>query len=156
MPLNEDTLRQFKRYSKFYLQNIEGSKQICWRVEAVDAISTPGILEVTAVEYYANEFEDDMKNGIVGGLVEEIQNPNTEDVEETIVGETFIKPKTTYTYYFNGSLPSEWMVKGKHLPLKTKKIDDYTIEIMWDSTYSGQFILSYGDYEKTIVVESLF
>ena len=39
---------------------------------------------------------------------------------------------------------------------KTKKIDDYTIEIMWDSTYSGQFILSYGDYEKTIVVESLF
>lgn len=156
MPLNEDTLKQFKRYSKFYLQNIEGSKQICWRVEAVDAISTPGILEVAAVEYYANEFEDDMKNGIVGGLIEEIQNPNTEDVEETIIGETFIKPKTTYTYYFNGSLLSEWVVKGKHLPLKAKKIDDYTIEIIWDSTYSGQFTLSYGDYEKTIVVESLF
>ena len=156
MPLNEDTIKQFKRYSKFYLQNVEGDHKVCWRVEATDSISTPGILEVVAVEYYANETEDDIENGIVGGLVEEIKNPNTEDVEDAIVGETFIKPKTTYTYYFNGSLLSEWVVKGKHLPLKTKKINDYTIEIMWDSTYSGQFILSYGDYEKMIVVESLF
>lgn len=156
MPLNKDTLNQFTRYSKFYLQNIQGERKVCWRVEATDSISTPGILEVVAQEYYSNEFEDDIKNGIVGGLVEEIKNPNAEDVEDAIVGETFIKPKTTYTYYFNGSLLLEWMVKGKHLPLKTKKIDEYTIEIMWDSTYSGQFILSYGDYEKTIVVESLF
>ena len=156
MPLNEDTLKQFKRYSKFYLQNVEGEHKVCWRVEATDSISTPGILEVTAVEYYANETEDDIENGIVGGLIEEIKNPNSEEVEDAIIGEIFIKPKTTYTYYFNGSLLSEWVIKGKHLPLKTKKINDYTIEIMWDSTYSGQFILSYGDYEKTIVVESLF
>ena len=33
-------------------------------------------------------------------LVEEIKNPNTEDVENTIIGETFIKPKTTYQYNF--------------------------------------------------------
>ena len=156
MPLNKDTLKQFTRYSKFYLQNIEGEHKVCWRVEATDSISTPGILEVIAQEYYSNEFEDDIENGIVGGLVEEIKNPNTEEVEDAIVGETFIKPKTTYTYYFNGSLLSEWKVKGKYLPLKTKIIDDYTIEIMWDSTYSGQFVLSYGDYEKTIVIESLF
>jgi hypothetical protein len=30
----------------------------------------PGILEITAVEYYANEHEDDIENGIAGGLVE--------------------------------------------------------------------------------------
>ena len=156
MPLNEDTLKQFKRYSKFYLQNVEGKDKVCWRVEATDYISTPGILEVTAVEYYANETEDDIENGIVGGLIEEIKNPNIEEVEDAIIGETFIKPKTTYTYYFNGSLLSDWEVKGKHLPIKAKKLDDYTIELIWDSTYSGQFILSYGDYEKTIVVESLF
>ena len=35
-------------------------------------------------------------------------------------------------------------------------LDEYTIELTWDSTYSGQFDLSYGDYKKTIVVESLF
>lgn len=156
MPLNEDTLKQFKRYSKFYLQNVEGEHKVCWRVEATDSISTPGILEVTAVEYYSNEFEDDIENGIVGGLVEEIKNPNSEKVEDAIIGETFIKPKTTYTYYFNGSLLSDWELKGKYLPIKTKKIDEYTIELIWDSTYSGQFVLSYGDYNKTIVVESLF
>ena len=156
MPLNQDTLKQFKRYSKFYLQNIEGEDKVCWRVEAVDSISTPGVLEVSALEYYANETEDDLENGIVGGLVEEIKNPNDEEVEDAIIGPTFIKPKTTYTYYFNGSLLSDWKIEGIHLPLKTKKIDEYTLEIIWDSTYSGQFILSYGDYNKTIIVESLF
>lgn len=157
MPLNEDTLKQFKRYSKFYLQNIEGSEQVCWRVEATDSISTPGILEVTAVEYYANKDEDDIENGIVGGLVEEIKNPNTEDVENTIIGETFIKPKTTYQYKFDGALSSQWGVDRAGLPLKIERTDDeHIINLTWDSTYSGQFILSYGDYYKTIVIESLF
>jgi len=60
MPKNEDTLKYFKRYSKFYLPNADmPEREICWRVEAFDSISTPGILEITAVEYYANEFEDD-------------------------------------------------------------------------------------------------
>lgn len=158
MPLNDDTLKQFKRYSKFYLQNVAGEEKVCWRVEATDCISTPGILEVTAVEYYANETEDDLENGIVGGLVEEIQNPNDAETEDAIIGDTFIKPKTTHRYYFNGSLLSDWRVKSpnKNLPLKIEKIDDYTLDIKWDSTYSGQFSLLYGDYEKTIIVESLF
>ena len=156
MPLNDDTLKQFKRYSKFYLQNIAGEEQVCWRVEATDYISTPGILEVTAVEYYVNKDEDDIENGIVGGLIEEIQNPNTEEVEDAIVGETFIKPKTTNRYQFSGALLSDWEVIGNKLPVQITKIDDYTIDLYWDSTYSGQFVLTYGGYEKTIVVESLF
>lgn len=156
IPLNEDTLKQFKRYSKFYLQNIEGKHQVCWRVEATDSISTPGILEVTAVEYYANKFEDDIQNGIVGGFVTEIENPNNEEVEQTILGETFIKPKVTYQYSFDGGLLSEWKINGIDLPLWTNKIDERTIELRWEATHSGQFILSYGEYEKTIVVESLF
>ena len=156
MPLNEDTLKQFKRYTKFYLQNIAGSEKICWRVEAVDSISTPGILEINAIEYYANETEDDIENGIVGGLIEENSNPNCTEIEEIIIGETFIKPKTTNRYCFNGSIVAEWRVEGKNLPIKINKINEHTIELIWDSTYSGQFILSYGDYQKTIVVESLF
>ena len=60
-------LDYFNRYDKFYLA--EDDKKICWRVEATDWISTPGILEVTAVEYYVNEFEDDVENGVAGGLV---------------------------------------------------------------------------------------
>ena len=100
---------------------------------------------------------DDIENGIVGGLVEEIKNPNTEDVENTIIGETFIKPKTTSQYKFDGALSSQWGVDRAGLPLKIERTDDeHIINLTWDSTYSGQFVLSYGDYYKTIVIESLF
>lgn len=74
MPKNEETLKYFKRYSKFYLQGDE----VCWRVEAIDWISTPDILEVVAVEYYANETEDDIENGIAGGLIVKPIDPNSE------------------------------------------------------------------------------
>jgi hypothetical protein len=103
MPSDEATLKYFKRYTKFYLQNDElRNEKICWRVEAIDWISTPGILEVTAVEYYANADEDDLDNGIVGGLILNETNPNDEETEATIIGETFIKPKKTYEYTFDG------------------------------------------------------
>ena len=47
MPSTKETLEYFRRYAKFYLQNnIEGSEKICWRVEAIDQLSTPGILEI--------------------------------------------------------------------------------------------------------------
>ena len=72
MPRTEQTLKHFKRYTKFYLQNPEpGAENICWRVEAIDWISTPGILEINAVEYYANETEDDVENGVVGAFINE-------------------------------------------------------------------------------------
>ena len=101
MPKNKDTLKYFRRYSKFYLQGLEdGSEQICWRVEATDSISMPGILEITAVEYYANEIEDDVENGIVGGLKSTLIQPETN--ESLIKGIGFIKPKMFYEFEYTG------------------------------------------------------
>lgn len=152
MPLNEYTKKYFTRYNKFYLQGDD----ICWRVEAVDHISTPGILEVTAVEYYSNESEDDVDNGIVGGLIEEIKDPN-EGVNHEIVGETFIKIKKTYDYYFDGAVSATWEVDKKYpVELILDVNDPRKISLKWTKSYSGQFELKYGDYTKTIVVESLF
>ena len=152
MPKNEDTLNYFKRYSKFYLQGDD----TCWRVEAIDWISTPGILEVVAVEYYANESEDDIDAGIVGGLIEEIQDPNGEKILE-IQGETFIKVKTPYTYVFTGRKAEVWTVDKKYpVQLEFDEADPRHITLIWTSGFSGQFDLYYGDYKKTIVVESLF
>ena len=156
MPKNEETLKYFTRYSKFYLQNDPAQEnKICWRVEAVDWISMPGVLEINAVEYYSNKVEDDIENGIVGGLVVEEKNPNTEEVEDAITGETFIKPKKRYRYQFTGSMISDWKIKTD-LPLQCWEIDEHCIELMWLKPVSGQFTLSYGDFEKVIVVESLF
>lgn len=152
-PLNEETKNYFKRYNKFYLQG----DNTCWRVEATDWISTPGILEITAVEYYANETEDDINNGIVGGLLEPIQDPNNESNED-IVGETFIKVKKSYSYSFNGRTSATWFVDDKKYPVKLEfdKNDPRNIILTWTSGYSGQFDLYYGNYKKTIIVESLF
>lgn len=151
MPKTDSAIRYFKRYGKFYLQGLE----TCWRVEAVDQISMPGILEINATEYYANEIEDDVKNGLVGTLVSEPINPNTSNVEQTIVGETFIKPGFEYTYTYRGNETGEWTVK-KNIPVHLEQ-NGKTVKLKWLDSYSGEFDLNYaGLFKKTIVVESLF
>ena len=153
MPKNDDTVNYFKRYSKFYLQGDD----TCWRVEATDWISTPGILEVIAVEYYANETEDDIENGIVGGLIEEIKDPNNEVADAGILGETFIKVKRSYDYSFSGRAAAVWSVDAKYpVDIEIDPEDPRKMTLTWRAGYSGQFVLKYGTYEKTIVVESLF
>ena len=151
MPKTEAAMKYFKRYNKFYLQG----DNTCWRVEATDWISTPGILEVAAVEYYANENEDNIDTGIVGGLIEEPKDPN--DIVCDIIGETFIKIKTEYEYYFDGTLSTSWIVDKKYPVILTPDPNDpRRVLVKWTSSYSGQFELQYGNYKKTIIVESLF
>lgn len=158
MPSTKETLEYFRRYAKFYLQNnIEGSEKICWRVEAIDWLSTPGILEINATEYYANKDEDNIKEGIVGGLILEPENPNKPEIERAIVGDTFIKPKKTYEYKYNGPENFDWFVEKKYpVVIEEDPLDPKHIFLKWNNTYSGQFDLLYGELNKTIVVESLF
>ena len=160
MPRTEQTLKQFKRYSKFYLQNIEpGAPNVCWRVEATDWISTPGILEVTAVEYYANETEDDVENGMVGAFINKPEDPNEgTPAEDTIIGETFIKPHGVYFYKYRGLATGRWKVDTDNLPLtiSINPKDNRQIQLRWEKSHSGQFDITYGKVTKTIVVESLF
>ena len=152
LPASQKNLDYFNRYSKFYLS--EDSKKICWRVEATDHISTPGILEINAVEYYVNEFEDDVEAGVVGGLVMK-EIPNTTEVEELIEGPTFIKPKVKYEYIYTGVNDSSWTIDSEY-PVEYEIIDSQTIQVKWNYNYSGQFVINYGSLSKTIVVESLF
>lgn len=158
MPKTVETLKYFKRYSRFYLSPpTEGADRICWRVEAIDSISMPGILEVNATEYYANETEDDLEKGIVGALITKPIDPNEKSDLYEIQGETFIHPKKEYKYNFAGWEAGEWSI-DKRFPVKYK-IDDFDpreITIYWDAGFSGQFDLTYGNYKKTIIVESLF
>ena len=149
LPKNEDTLNYFKRYNKFYLHN----DPTCWRIEAIDWVSTPGILEVTAVEYYANEIEDDIEQGIVGGKLD----PIIDDDDSEIIGNNFIKIKKKYTYSINTDLQADWYVDSKYpVQLYINPNNSKEISLEWCDNYSGQFILNYGNFQKTIVVESLF
>lgn len=152
-PKTEETMEYFQRYSKFYLKNLsDGDISVCWRVVATDSISMPGILEVNAIEYYSNDQEDDLEEGIAGGLIVDPVSP--EPAAADIEGETFIRPKETYIYKYVGEEEGVWSF-DKKLPLEAT-INGKEIILKWTTTYRGQFILKYGDKEKTIVVESLF
>ena len=152
MPLNEHTKKYFKRYNKFYLQDDE----VCWRVEAIDWISMPNILEVIAVEYYANETEDDVGKGLVGALTMKNVEINNSRIDRLILGDTFIKPKREYTYMYTGlNQTGVWEI-DKNLPVDYTINDDGSITLKWTVSYSGQFDLKYQDLVKTIIVESLF
>ena len=153
LPKNAETLRYFKRQNKFYLRTLEDNEaDICWRVEGFDTISTPGIIEITAVEYYSNEIEDDLENGVAGGLIVDPIPP--EPASELIVGENFIKPKLTYVYSYEGEEQGEWELISDNKTIQ-KAIDGKTIKVKWQQSYSGQFTLRYGSAERVIVVDSL-
>ena len=166
IPRNEKTMQQFKRYSKFYLATAdEPDKRICWRVEATDSISTVGILEFTAVEYYSNEQEDDVDAGLVGALIKPIEVPEIDKTTE-IEGPIFIKPKVTTTYMVKDvAAVGSWFLGRTQAPVR---IEPFTTEegypavnVKWGGAYSGQFDLFFGSkenpqHQKTIVVESLF
>ena len=158
MTKTPEALKYFKRYAKFYLKGIErNDENICWRVEATDSISMPGILEVVAVEYFANETKDDLKNSLVNGLVLEPENPNSEEIEEVIEGPTFIKPRIEYSYFYRHrqEVP-HWSLVTQNVPVKIVTANDRRMTIKWESSYHGQFTIACNGYEKTIVVESLF
>ena len=107
------------------------------------------------MEYFANETEDDIEDGIVGGRVVKPIIP-----EETvdIVGESFIKVKKTYEYIFTGeNSTAGWSVDAKYPVLwEVDRENPQKISLKWNNTYSGQFEIKYGDHIKTIIVESLF
>ena len=149
MPKNDDTIEYFNRYSKFYLK---GYSDVCWRVEAIDIISSPGILEVYANEYYSNVQEDDVEEGIVGGLIAAPVEP--EPINDVITGEVFIKPQLEYEYIYTGSKEGEWKVISNN-PVKYET-DSNKITVIWQKIHGGKFVLQFADEQKAIQVDSLF
>lgn len=152
MPKNEATLKQFQRYGKFYIAGTDdATSKICWRIEATDTLSMPGVLELTAVEYYANEHEDNIDKGLVGELI-----VNQIEVEKfsSIEGKSYIKPMQEVVYTYTGTDAGEWSII-ESVPV-TFSADGNTIALKWTKTYSGTFTLAFGDAQKSIKVESFF
>ena len=152
MPKTEATLKRFARYEKFYIRGSDSlTSQICWRVEATDTISMPGVLEITAKEYYSNDQVDDVEKGIVKDI-EMVVLPTEADY--IIIGESVMRPKKSYSYRYEGGEDGAW-IYDTSLPL-TAKISDNVITLTWTENYSGKFTLSFGETVKEISVKSLF
>ena len=142
--------RKFKRYCNFEFDGY------FWKVQAPDHVSTPGILEVVAEEDY------DCKHSEL--IVEAVDpNPIVNVNDNAIIGPTYVKPLQQVLYETKEPISdATWSIR---LPAeRNKEIDDvleYSIVdnrilVKWISMNSGSYILSCGDLEKTIIVESLF
>lgn len=149
MPLTEQTQRTFARHAIFEFMGKH------WEIHAYDHISTPNILEITAVETY--------DCGDHELAIEKIDpNPEVKPTDYAIIGETFIRPLIETS--FSCPLPGkhDWSLKLPTDKVKPEdvlswRIDDQNnIHVTWTAVTSGSYIVSYGSCEKTIVVESLF
>lgn len=148
IPDNLVNRRTFARYQKFQFQNR------WWQVQAPDSISTPGIINFEAMEDYA-PYEDFLYPAFD-------DNKPVKKNDPQINGPSFIKPffKNHFevlNYDKEGSWIIDWINrKGK----EPKDVFDYKIDgkhlyLTWTMGMSGEFILKYGELEKTVVVESL-
>ena len=150
IPKTEQNMRLFERYVTFEF----GGR--FWQVTAPDTISTPGIIEIPAVEDYECHHSD---------LLVEVVDPNppTTEYEDTIEGETFVKPLEQSIYTVTSyNLNTKWIVelssdnKDVEDTVEWEVREDGSIAVTWTSMVSGSYVLKYGDLEKTIIVQSLF
>ena len=186
IPKTEDTLWYFNRnrtesatsgrngYPGFYLKSLVGENlpPTKWTVESANWVSMDGVIELTALEGYTNEQVDDLDLLIAQNYkkdTQKVEDFNSDIVEATIEGDTFIKPMLTKTYVYKGSQEGDFIIDGAvKTPVKIISKNANEISLKWQSTYSGQFKLiyrekyrdSYGivstkDIEKVIVVETL-
>ena len=150
IPKTEQNMRLFERYVTFEF----GGR--FWQVTAPDTISTPGIIEIPAVEDYECHHSD---------LLVEVVDPNppVEEYEVAIEGETFVKPLEQSIYTVTNYNPEiKWIVelssdnKDVEDAVEWEIREDGSIAVTWISMVSGSYVLKYGELEKTIIVQSLF
>lgn len=139
-------MRLFERYVTFEF----GGR--FWQIVAPDTISTPGIIEIPAVEDYECHHSD---------LLVEVVDPNppVEEHEATIEGETFVKPLEQSIYTVTNYNPEiKWIVelssdnKDVEDAVEWEIREDGSIAVTWISMVSGSYVLKYGELEKTIIV----
>jgi hypothetical protein len=158
---NPDNDVFFTRYQTFFLNGI------VYIINHLDTLSMPGVIQLYAMEHYANLIEDDVENNIRNAW--NIQPVVPQHITDyAIEGPLTTKPlfETTFRTHFKGG---QWViVENLDLPLGKPGIpakllgDVFKQEItaIWDSTKSGMFtigVLMPGKklYQKAVIVESL-
>ena len=143
---DEFTLDYFERFKKIKIDNKP------WEVQAVDTMSSIGIIEVALKETFSNTLEEEMKNA------ETETNRNKEAGSPHIVGSAIVYPYETYSYSIDGLSNGIWSVDNMKL-VKINGFNNTEVSISIKTGRSGNFILSYTSGSQTvelpIVIESI-
>lgn len=159
---DNDTNRAFFfRYQVFLIQGI------AYKIEEVDTLSMPGIIQLNATEHYANLMEDDVEENVRNAW-------NVQPIVPTHLTDYMIDGPSTVKPYFEAGFEAlttggQWVIvenmnrtDGKGIPTKFVEYDNTgkTIHVFWDSPKSGGYTIGYQTangqlYQRYVVVESM-
>lgn len=145
---NEETLEYFHRFKKVMINNQP------WEVQAIDSVSSPGIIEISLKETFNNTIETDSSK-VLQDLVDRDNIPEQSNVY--IHGLNKIYPYEKHTYdirnHTNGN--GEWVISNasrKNL-IKIVNMSKESISINVITGKSGSFTLSYQ--ENNVIIATL-
>lgn len=136
---NEITNSFFHRFQKIKINDNN------WEVQAVDSISTTGILKVALKEYYNNSIEDELKEVEVK---EEISL--SDQTFPYIQGQSTVSPYDIKEYHIINAEGGQWVISNNKA--KIKKINQSSVIIEIITGKSGNFNLIYKINDKEIVL----
>lgn len=142
-----DTIEHFKRFAKI---SIDGKP---WEVQAVDRLSTPGILTVALKETFSNPIEEDAA-AVVQKLEEKDQIENEAKPYTYISGATTVYPYDTRTFTIENhiDIAGEWRIinesKANIIKVIESNKNQITVQILTGKT--GSFTLEYFTKYETI------
>ena len=143
---DEFTLDYFERFKKIKINDKP------WEVQAVDTMSSMGIIEVALKETFSNTLEEEIKNA------ETETHGNQEAGSPRILGSTIVYPYETYSYSIDGLTNGIWSVDNMKL-VKINGFNNTEVSISIKTGRSGNFTLSYTSGSQTvelpIVIESI-
>jgi hypothetical protein len=142
---DDNTLNYFKRFEKIKIDNEP------WEIQAVDTMSSTGIIEVALKESFKNTLEEEMN-------IKTEDDRSVEAGSPQIVGDTIVYPYETYVYTIDGLSSGIWTIDNMKL-VKINYSNTNQIEISVKTGRSGEFTLSYTSDSQTvelpIVIESI-
>jgi hypothetical protein len=145
VPQNEDTLSYFHRFNRI---KIGGQP---WEVQAVDSISTPGIIQVSLKETYNNTIQEDVDLAVEQSIDVDIVDEK-EDVY--IHGAVVVYPYDIKSYElrnYNENAGS-WFVENESRAgsVKLEVLDDNKVEVTILTGRSGKFTLVYKANDQLV------
>lgn len=145
VPLNEETQKYFHRFNQI---TIAGKP---WEIQAIDDISTPGIIQVSLKETYTNTFENDIEKAVEQSINVDI----VDEKEETYIhGPNKVYPYDSKTYEIKNYQwkAGTWSVENES---RSKIVDlcditDNTVTVNVTTGRSGSFTLVYKADDQVI------
>ena len=138
--LNDDTIEHFKRFARI---SIDGKP---WEVQAVDRLSTPGILTIALKETFSNPIEEDAA-AVVKKLEERLEDTTDRKPYTYIAGPTTVYPYDTRTFTIENhiDIAGSWRVlnesKANIVKIIEQNQNQVTVQILTGKT--GSFTLEY-------------